>query len=172
MIYLRQPNLEKALAEIDSLIAEEPANPYFYEVRGQIYMSMAKPALAIPDYQKSVALRPNAPQLHVALATARWPPKCRRWRRRRCRISRPPMAENDDPTWYETAQAYSLLDNEPMANLATAEQWYNLGDMRKAVVFASRARGKLPQGAARLGARAGHHRCCRAHGDAAARQRG
>ena len=70
MVYLRQPNLQKALAETNSLITEEPNNPYFYEVRGQIYMSMAKPALAIPDYQKSVNLRPRAPQLRLELATA------------------------------------------------------------------------------------------------------
>ena len=49
-------------------------------------------------------------------------------------------------TWFETAQAYSTLKNEPMANLATAELWYNVGDMKKALVFATRARGKLPQG--------------------------
>ena len=64
------PNFQKALAAINSLIAEEPNNPYFYEVRGQIYISLAKPVLAIPDYQKSVNLRPRAPQLRLALATA------------------------------------------------------------------------------------------------------
>lgn len=148
MIFLRQPNLKKALAEIDSLIADEPANPYFYEVRGQIYMSMAKPALAIPDYQKSVALRPRAPQLRLALATAQLATE-------QTAMAQPALTnlkaallvENDDPTsWYEAAQAYSMLNNEPMANLATAEQWYNIGDMRRAIVFASRARAKLPQG--------------------------
>ena len=36
---------------VNGLIAEEPNNPYFYEVRGQIYLSMAKPDLAIPDYR-------------------------------------------------------------------------------------------------------------------------
>jgi predicted Zn-dependent protease len=57
--------------------------------------------------------------------------------------------EDDDPlTWFQTAQAYSTLKNEPMADLATAEVWYNAGDMRKALVFATRARGKLPQGGA------------------------
>ena len=57
------------------------------------------------------------------------------------------LVENDDPfTLYQTAQAYSGLKNEPMANLATAELWYNVGDMRKAIVFATRARGKLSQG--------------------------
>jgi predicted Zn-dependent protease len=150
MVYMRQPNFQKALAAVNSLIAEEPNNPYFYEARGQIYVSLAKPALAIPDYQKSVSLRPRAPQLRTALATAQ------------LATDDPAMAapalqnlkaallvEEEDPfTWYQTAQAYSALKNEPMANLATAELWYNVGDMKKAMVFATRARGKLPQGTA------------------------
>jgi predicted Zn-dependent protease len=41
-----------------------------------------------------------------------------------------------------------MLKNEPMADLATAETWYNAGDMRKALIFATRARSKLPQGSA------------------------
>ena len=63
-------HLEVSTRAINGLIAEEPNNPYFYEVRGQIYVSLAKPGLAIPDYQKSVSLRPRAPQLRTALATA------------------------------------------------------------------------------------------------------
>jgi predicted Zn-dependent protease len=150
MIYLRQPNLPKALATINSLIAEEPTNPYFYEVRGQIYVSMAKPALAIPDYQKSVSLRPRAPQLRLALATAqlatedptRAAPALQN-------LKAALLVEDDDIlTWYQTAQAYSMLKNEPMADLATAEAWYNAGDTKKALIFATRARSKLPQGSA------------------------
>jgi len=150
MVYLRQPNLQKALSSINGLIAEEPSNPYFYEARGQIYMSMAKPAQAIPDYQKSVSLRPQAPQLRLALATAELATED-------ANLAQPALAnlkaailvEDDDVfTWYETAQAYSMLKNEPMANLSTAELWYNAGDMCKAVVFGTRARGKLPQGSA------------------------
>ncbi|HVW75105.1 MAG TPA: M48 family metalloprotease [Rhizomicrobium sp.] len=148
LAYLRQPNLQKALGAINSLIVEEPNNPYFYEVRGQIYMSMAKPARAIPDYQKSVSLRPRAPQLRLALATAQLATE-------NDAMAAPALAnlkaailvEDDDVfTWYQTAQAYSMLKNVPMADLSTAELWYNAGDMKKAVVFAMRARGKLPQG--------------------------
>jgi predicted Zn-dependent protease len=148
MIYLRQPNFQKALASVNSLVAEEPNNPYFYEARGQIYMSMARPAQAIPDYQKSVNLRPRAPQLLLALASAQLAtddpalaaPALQN-------LKTASLTEDDDVfTWYQTAQAYSTLKNEPMANLATAEAWYNAGDMRKALIFATRARGKLPQG--------------------------
>lgn len=148
MIYMRQPNFQKAMATINGLIAEEPNNPYFYEVRGQIYVSMAKPALAIPDYQKSVNLRPRAPQLRAALAMAQLATEDPTLAAAALQnLKAATLVESEDPfTWYQTAKAYSLLQNEPMANLSTAELWYNAGDMRKAVVFATRARGKLNQG--------------------------
>src|SRR6185295_2950584 len=150
MIYMRQPNFQKAMATINGLIAEEPNNPYFYEVRGQIYVSLAKPLLAIPDYQKSVNLRPRASQLRAALATAQLATEDASMAEAALQnLKAATLVENEDPfTWYQTAKAYSLLKNEPMANLATAELWYNVGDMRKALVFATRARGKLPQGGA------------------------
>lgn len=148
MIYMRQPNFQKALAAVNSLIAEEPNNPYFYEARGQIYMSLTKPGLAITDYQKSVNMRPRAPQLRLALATAQLAtddPSLAAPALQNLKAAS--LVEDDDVfTWYQTAQAYSTLKNEPMANLATAELWYNAGDMRKAMVFATRARGKLTQG--------------------------
>ena len=150
MIFLRAPRLQQALAEINSLIAEEPNNPYFYEVRGQIYMSMAKPSQAIPDYQKSVSLRPGAPQLRLALATAQLATESTALAPEALKNLKAALLveDNDATSWYETAQAYSMMNNEPMANLATAELWYNVGDMRKALVFAGRARGKLTQGTA------------------------
>jgi predicted Zn-dependent protease len=148
MIYMRQPNFQKAMATINGLIAEEPNNPYFYEVRGQIYVSLAKPALAISDYQKSVDLRPRAPQLRAELATAQLATENPALADAALQnLKAAILVENEDPfTWYQTAKAYSMLKNEPMANLATAELWYNVGDMRKAMVFATRARGKLTQG--------------------------
>jgi len=110
-------------------------------------MSLAKPAQAIADYQKSVNLRPRAPQLRLALATAQLAtdnPALAEPALQNLKAAT--LVEDDDTfTWYQTAQAYSTLKNEPMANLATAELWYNAGDMRKALVFATRARGKLPQ---------------------------
>jgi predicted Zn-dependent protease len=150
MVYLRQPNLQAALGEINSLIAEEPNNPYFYEVRGQIYMGMAKPAQAIPDYQKSVDLRPNAPQLRLALATSQLATENPALANPALQnLKAAVLRDSEDMfTWYETAKAYSMLKNDPMADLSTAELWYNAGDMRKAFVFASRARSKLPQGGA------------------------
>ncbi len=83
MAYSRKPDLPKALAEINSLIKDEPNNPYFYEVLGQIYVSMAKPQLGVVAYQRSVDLMPDAPQLRVALAAAQLATENRRWPSRR-----------------------------------------------------------------------------------------
>ena len=148
MIYLRKPDLPKALSTTNSLIADEPNNPFFYEVLGQIYVSMAKPALAIPAYQKAVDLRPNAPQLRLGLAVAQLATEDPRLANSALgNLKAASLVEDDDVfTWYETAQAYSMLKNEPMANLSTAEAYYNAGAVKQAGIFALRARRGLDQG--------------------------
>ena len=148
MAYLRKPDLQKALAETNSLIAQEPNNPYFQEVLGQIYLSMARPQDAIPAYQKSVNLKPTAPLLRQELAAAQLATENAAFAPAALQnLKAAALAQNDDVfTWYETAQAYSLMKNQPMANLATAEAYYNGGAMPQAVVFATRARRDLTQG--------------------------
>ncbi len=109
---------------------------------------MAKPDQGVAAYQKSVDLLPDAPQLRVALAAAQLATE-------RQGLAQPALAnlkialqqEDDDPfAWYEAAQGYSMLGNESMADLATAERYFAVGAMGPAVVFASRARHGLSQG--------------------------
>ena len=98
---------------------------------GQIYVSMAKPAAGHSGLSEGG--RPyahSAPQLRLALATAQlatddptWPQPAL------ANLKAASLMENDDVfTWYETAQAYSMLKNQPMANLSTAEAYYYAGD--------------------------------------------
>ncbi len=150
MAYMRKPLLQQALAEINSLIKDEPDNPYFYEVLGQIHVMMAKPALGIPAYETAVRLKPDAPQLRAALATAQLAaenPALAPAALANLKVAL--MTETEDPfTWYEMAHAYSLMKDQPMADLATAESNYDGGNYRQALVFANRARRGLPQGSA------------------------
>jgi predicted Zn-dependent protease len=150
MAYMRKPELQKALDEINSLIQQEPDNPYFYEVLGQIHVMMARPMLGIPAYQKAVSLTPQAPQLRAALATAQLATdNAALAPAALTNLKAALLVEGEDPfTWYEVAQAYSVMKNQPMADLATAESRYNGGDYRQAVLFAGRARRGLTQGGA------------------------
>lgn len=147
MAYMRQPNLKLALAEVNSLIAEEPSNPYFYEMLGQIYVQMSQPSRGIAPYQKSVDLLPDAPELRVALAAAQLATENRALAQPAIDNLKIALQINNQDTfaWYEAAQGYSALGNQPMADLATAERYYNAGDART-LVFAQRAEKSLEKG--------------------------
>jgi predicted Zn-dependent protease len=119
-------------------------------VLGQIHVMMAKPALGIPAYQRSVSLKPQAPQLRMGLAVAQLAmedPVLAQSALNNLKAAQ--LVESEDPfTWYQAAKAYSLLKNPQMADLATAESNYHGGNMPQAFIFASRARSRLPQGSA------------------------
>lgn len=149
MAYMHKPQLKDALAEVNSLIKDEPNNPYFYEMLGQIYVEMSQPEKGVGPYQKSVDLLPDAPELRVALANAQLATE-------RHELTQSAVANlkislqqyDEDPfAWYLAAQGYSAIGNQPMADLATAERFYHVGDARS-VVFATRAQKGLPEGSA------------------------
>ena len=148
MAYFRQPDMKKALDETNALIATNPKNPYFWELLGQIYVEMAQPRKGIGPYQKSVDLLPDAPLLRVSLAAAQLAtenPALTQPALENLKVSL--NQENSNSfAWYETAQAYSNLGNQPMADLATAELHYQGGDMRGALHFAKAASVKLAKG--------------------------
>lgn len=65
----RLPDLERAVAEIDQLIADFPEDPYFRELKGQMLFENGHVAEAIAPYRDAVELRPVA-LLRIGLAKA------------------------------------------------------------------------------------------------------
>ena len=47
--YFHLPDLEKGLAEIDALIAERPADPFFLELKGQMLFENGRVAGVVAD---------------------------------------------------------------------------------------------------------------------------
>jgi predicted Zn-dependent protease len=148
MAYFRKPDMAKALAEINALVQEEPKNPYYWEVLGQIYVEMAQPMKGVGPYQKSVDLLPDAPLLRISLAAAQIATENPALTQSALANLRAALQQENNNTfgWYEAAQAYSDSGNQPMADLATAERYYSEGGYKQAMVFASRAQDKLPEG--------------------------
>jgi predicted Zn-dependent protease len=66
----RLNDIQGALKMIDVLIAAEPDNPYFQELKGQVLVESSRVTEGIPYYRKSVEILPNAPLLRVSLAHA------------------------------------------------------------------------------------------------------
>ena len=65
----RLPDLEKAVAEIDGLIADYPDDPYFHELKGQMLFENGHVQAAVEPYRMAVGLEP-VPILRIGLARA------------------------------------------------------------------------------------------------------
>lgn len=66
----RLDKVEEALQEIDTLIALEPVNPYFQELKGQMLKDFGRVKEALPYYKKAVTLLPDAGLIRIDLAHA------------------------------------------------------------------------------------------------------
>jgi predicted Zn-dependent protease len=129
MAYFRQPDMQKSLAEIDSLVAEEPNNPYFLEMLGQIKVEMGRVEEGIAPYQKAVHLLPDAPLIRVALGAALLGTENPIYTAlARQELETALLQETDNAfAWYELAVAYSRMGMVGKAQLATAEHHFSLG---------------------------------------------
>ncbi len=68
--YHRIPDLDKALAEVDHLVAAYPEDPYFHELKGQILYESGRVGEALPSLAAAVRLAPASPLLRIAFAQA------------------------------------------------------------------------------------------------------
>lgn len=146
--FMRAADFQNALREIDSLIAEEPRNPYFHEVKGQILFDSGQMAASIAPLQTAVKLKPNAPLLQVNLAAAIVAADVPEHMGQAEEILRRSL--RGDPSnayaWMQLAIVYSRMGNDPMAALATAELRFMAGQWPDAIQFAERAMKGLPAG--------------------------
>jgi predicted Zn-dependent protease len=148
MAYFRMPDMEKAQAEIDGLVRDEPNNPYFLEMQGQILVARGKVIEGIEPYRRAVHILPDAPQIRVALAAAMLGTENPSLAAQAQVELQTALRQDDDDAfaWYKLAQAYALQGQEGKAQLATAEQHIKLEDYKGAMRFAYLAQQKLLRG--------------------------
>lgn len=118
---------DKAIAEVDGLLARAPHDPYYLELKGQILLESGKPAEALPALREAVRTTRAQPLIsallgHALIATE--DPKNLDEARTvlRAAVAR----DNDNPfAWYQLGVVYEREGDRPRAMLATAER-YNL----------------------------------------------
>lgn len=145
----RLVEVDEALNEVDALIADEPDNAFFQELRGQILFESGQVSESIPYHARSVELAPAEALLRVNLAQAM--------------IAEPGSESDVDKTvaareqllvalgkdeenpfaYHQVAITYAREGKEGMAALYTAEQHYHAGNIAGAESFAVRAKHYL-----------------------------
>ncbi len=141
----RAVDIKASLGLTDELIAAEPDNPYFYELKGQILFESGKAQASIAPHRKSVELAPHQSLLKVNLARSLIGTNDTSNINEAEGLLIDALAlEHDNAfAWNQLAVVYAKQGRIGDADLATAEEAYQVGNMARAHVFAARARDKL-----------------------------
>lgn len=141
-------SIPDALRQIDALIAEQPGNPYFYELKGQALLEGGRAREATAPLRKASQLSGGNPLIRTMLGQA--------------------LVENGDKSstdeairelnfglqrdsnsstgWRYLATAYGQKGDLANADLASAQSAFYGGDYKLARELAGRARLKFPLG--------------------------
>jgi predicted Zn-dependent protease len=141
----RELRTEDALKQIDALIAEQPKNPYLYELKGQVLYEAGRVKESVAPHLKSVELKPNAPLLQINLGQSLVAMDDDSRLDEAIEHLRKALSIDDDEpmAWRLLSQAYDRKGQPGLARLAAAEQNFALGQMPAARDFAGRARELL-----------------------------
>jgi predicted Zn-dependent protease len=146
--YYRAAKLDQARAELDVLIGEDPRNAYYQELQGQILFENGRAAESIPYHRRSLEFAPGQPLLQVNLARALIAAEGRAGTDEAIRLLTEVTRKEPDNgfAWREMAAARYERGEEALAQLASAEERFTVGDYGAALSFAERSRRELPRG--------------------------
>jgi len=141
-------DLRNALAQIDGLIAVQPANPYFYELRGQALLEGGKPTEAIAPLRKAMQLSNNSPLIEMLLGQALVATDNKAYADEAITILRAAVSrESEAPLGFtQLAMAYGKKGDYAEADLASAQAAFLRGDNKTARDLASRAKTRFAIG--------------------------
>lgn len=146
--YYRVGLLQRAIPLVDSLIAEQPEDPYFQELKGQMLYENGRGADALAYYQRAVALAPDEPLLTMELAQVQI-------EQNDPSLIKPAIAElrqtleaepDNGDAWQSLGMAYGRDGQMGMAALALAESAAANDHPKLARDQANQAIGLLPVG--------------------------
>ena len=139
--------LEAALAEMDALIKENPANAYFWEVKGDLLMRSGRNKDAVPQLRQALKLAPESPLMRVQLATALQSDAAPVALTESVELLRKSLIEDQNPQAFRMlANAYYKQGRGPEADAMTAQAYFLEGNVKQSQIFAKRAHPKLRQG--------------------------
>lgn len=137
---------EKAQAEANALLAADPDDPFFLELKGQILLEGGKPKDAIPPLREAVQRSGDAPMIaamlgHALVATEDPKNFTEAKQVLKAAVSR----DNQDPfAWYQLGVIYDREGDSARAALATAERSNLQGENKLALTSAQMAMKGIP----------------------------
>ncbi len=137
-----------AVQVMPSLIAEQPSNPYFHELYGQMLFELGQPAQALGSLRRAVELAPDQPLIRILYAQALVAAGgAGNLNEAVLQLKRSQASEPMNVRLYTVmSQAYHGLGQAGQATLAAAEAAIARGEMPTARGLARQAQQQLMQG--------------------------
>jgi predicted Zn-dependent protease len=141
-------DMRGAIAQIEALIAAEPNNPYFYELKGQALLEAGHPAEAIPPLRRAVQLAPNPALIEILLGQALIATNDAKASEEAIPLLKAALAKEPESSdaYLQLAMAYGRKNDLPDADLASAQAAFARGDNKTARELATRAKQGFPIG--------------------------
>lgn len=148
----RSNKVDVALSGVNGLIAAEPQNPYFHELKSQMLYEFGRAGEAVTAYDKALKLAPKSGLIRTALAQAMLESPGSSKTTLQTAIQHLKRAQQDEPRSTQVkrllATAYGRMGLEPQARVYLAEEAMLQGRKAQAVAMAKAALEKLPPDAA------------------------
>jgi predicted Zn-dependent protease len=132
---------EKAMREAEALLAKDPTDPFFLELKGQVLLESGRPAEAIAPLREATERSGNVPLIaamlgHALIATEQQSNLVQAKSILKSAIAR----DNENPfAWYQLGIIYDREGDTPRAALATAERNNLEGNPKLALASAEMA---------------------------------
>jgi predicted Zn-dependent protease len=144
----RFSDLRSAVAQIDALIATQPNNAYFHELKGQALLESGRGPEAVAPLRRAAALAPHAYLIRALLAQALVSTRDAKHADEAIAILRDVLIHEKELVsgYRELAMAYGQKGDLAQADLASAQASFASGDFKTARELAARAKTRLPTG--------------------------
>jgi predicted Zn-dependent protease len=139
--------LAAAMPEVDKLIAEQPKNPYFQELKADFLMRSGRAKDAIAPLRSALKLAGDAPLMAVRLAQALDGETDAASVKEAIGLVRKSIITDKNPHAFRLlASGYAKQGKVAEADLSIAEAHFLEGDIKRAQIFAKRAQRGLKAG--------------------------
>jgi predicted Zn-dependent protease len=139
--------LDAAVADFDGLIKEQPANPYFWEIKGELLAKGGRAKEAVAPLRQALKLSGNANLIRAELGRVLVQTNDQAVLPEAVEMLRRAVIDDENPQAYRAlADAQYRMEKRPEADASTAEATFLEGDLKQAQIFAKRAKSQLPAG--------------------------
>lgn len=146
----KQAFMDRALGEVDAILAVEPDDPYALELKGQVLLESGHPVEAIAPLRRAVALTRNQPLIATTFGHALLASEDKANFEEAERVLKAAVArDHDNPfAWYQLGMVYEARGDTARARLASAEQQQMELHFAESLRSAIAAEAALPKGSA------------------------